>query len=97
MDTMIKEVKMFRRQTNTILLILLAAAVIFMSTGCKKLSINNLRANHFFQRANYEFTEGHYRQAIEEYEKALTYNPDLIHAYRFLGEAYKNMYKLLER
>jgi tetratricopeptide (TPR) repeat protein len=31
--------------------------------------------------------------AIEEYERALHYNPELIQAYRFLGESYKNMYK----
>jgi len=32
--------------------------------------------------------------AIEEYERALTYNPELVDAYRFLGESYKSLYKI---
>jgi len=84
---------MFRKDINTLLLVLVAVAVVFSFTSCKKLSINNLKANHYFSRANHNFTEQLYRDAIENYEKALEYNPELIEAYRFVGEAYKKLYK----
>lgn len=84
---------MFRKTTSTGLILLLVVAVLFMNTGCKKLSVNNLRANYYFSRANAEFTEQHYRVAIEEYEKALSYNSELLQAYRFLGESYKQIYR----
>jgi len=92
MDSMFKEVKMFRKKMIFILPILIVA-VIFFTPSCKKLNVNNLRANHHFTAANHHFTESQYRQAIEEYEKALEFNPDLTLAYRFLGESYKNQYR----
>ena len=84
---------MFRKVINTALLILLALAVIFISTSCQKLSINKLKANYHFTAANNNFSDNLYRKAIEEYELALSYNPDIVEAYRFLGESYKNLYK----
>ena len=84
---------MFRKRINTGLLILLITAVIFMSSGCQKLSVNKLKANYYFTKANHQFTDQKYRMAIEEYEKALEYNPNLIEAYRFLGESYKSIFR----
>lgn len=88
---MFKEVKMSRKKVIFILPILIVA-VIFSFSSCKKLNINQLKANHHFTKANNHFTENKYRLAIEEYEKALGFNPDLTQAYRFLGESYKNQY-----
>jgi tetratricopeptide (TPR) repeat protein len=90
---MFKEVKMFRKKTGFLVPILLVVAVIWVTPSCKKLNINRLQANHHFAKANNNFTENKYRLAIEEYEKALSYNPDLTDAYRFLGESYKNQYR----
>ncbi len=84
---------MFRKDIKTLLLVLVAVAVVFSFTSCEKLSINNLKANHYFSKANHNFTEQLYRDAIENYERALEYNPELIEAYRFVGEAYKKLYK----
>ncbi len=92
MDLMFKEVKMSRKKIIFILPILIVA-VIFFTPSCKKLNINQLKANHHFSKANNHFTESQYRLAIEEYEKTLEYNPELTLAYRFLGESYKNQYK----
>ena len=89
---MIKEVKMSRKKIIFILPILVVA-VIFATSSCKKLNVNQLKANHHFGKANNHFTESQYRLAIEEYERALEYNPELTLAYRFLGESYKNQYK----
>ena len=84
---------MFRKVINTSLLVLLVLAVVFSTVSCEKLKVRNLKANHHFTNANHHFTENKYRLAIEEYEKALSFNPDLTQAYRFLGECYKNLYK----
>jgi len=72
---------------------ILILAFIFATSSCQKLNINQLKANHHFSKANNHFTESQYRLAIDEYEKALEYNPELTLAYRFLGESYKNQYK----
>lgn len=72
---------------------MLAVAFIFITASCQKLSVKRLKANYHFNKANTLFSDNRYRQAIEEYEKALTNNPDLVEAYRFLGESYKSLYK----
>jgi tetratricopeptide (TPR) repeat protein len=92
MDLMFKEVTMSRRNITFILPILIVAVIVF-APSCKKLNVNQLKANHHFSKANNHFTESQYRLAIEEYERALEFNPELIQAYRFLGESYKNQYK----
>lgn len=92
MDLMFKEVKMLRKMSIFILPILIAA-VVFLTPGCNKLNVNELQANHHFAKANNFFTESQYRLAIDEYEKALEFNPELTEAYRFLGESYKNQYR----
>jgi tetratricopeptide (TPR) repeat protein len=84
---------MFRKMINTSLLTLLVLVVVFSTVSCEKLKVSNLKANHHFTNANTQFTDGKFRLAIEEYEKALSYNPGLIQAYRFLGESYKSLYK----
>ena len=81
------------RKKIIFILPILIVAVIFFMPSCKKLNVNNLRANHHFTAANNHFTESQYRQAIEEYERALEFNPELTLAYRFLGESYKNQYR----
>jgi tetratricopeptide (TPR) repeat protein len=73
--------------------ILFALIVIFAFTSCQKLKVSNLKANYYFNSANSLFTENQYRRAIEEYERALIYNPDLVEAFWYLGESYKNLYK----
>lgn len=80
------------RKRIIFILPILIVAVIFAVSSCKKLNINQLKANHHFTKANNHFTESKYRLAIDEYEKALEFNPDLTLAYRFLGESYKNQY-----
>ena len=78
---------------NTYLVILSVLAVVFIATNCQKISYGKLRANYHFSKANNHFRESHFRDAIEEYELTLKYNPDLVDAYRFLGESYKSLYK----
>jgi tetratricopeptide (TPR) repeat protein len=90
---MSKEVAMSRKNLLAALLAVIVAGLLFSTTGCEKLNINRLKANHHFSNANSLFTDQKYRLAIEEYEQALHYNPDLVQAYRFLGESYKSLYK----
>lgn len=84
---------MFRNNRNTVLIIFLALVFVFIATSCKKLKPGSLRANYHFNRANSLFGDGRYRQAIEEYETALSHNPELVEAHRFLGESYKSLFK----
>jgi len=84
---------MFRKTTNTSLLVLMILIIFFTTTSCEKLRVSNLQANWWFQRANANFTDSKFRLAIEEYERALGFNPQLVEAYRFLGESYKSLYK----
>jgi tetratricopeptide (TPR) repeat protein len=85
---------MFRKSTKYIMPILITVAVIFLVSSCQKLNYNYLMANHHFSKANNHFNENKYRLAIDEYEKALEYNPSLVDAYRYLGESYKSLYKI---
>jgi len=84
---------MSRKWMNTSFILLLALTFVFVSTSCEKISYGKLRANYHFSRANHHFRDSHFRDAIEEYELALKYNPELLEAYRFLGESYKSLYK----
>ncbi len=84
---------MSRKRINGLAVILLALAVLVTATSCEKLKVNNLKANYHFKRANSLFKEGKYRNAVAEYELALKYKPDLVQAYRYIGESYKSLYK----
>jgi tetratricopeptide (TPR) repeat protein len=85
---------MFRKSRKIIMPILAIVAVVLLASSCQKLNYNYLIANHHFTKANNHFSENKYRLAIDEYEKALKYNPDLVDAYRYLGESYKSLYKI---
>jgi tetratricopeptide (TPR) repeat protein len=86
------EVIMRQRLLNTIPLIFLVLAIIFASSGCGKFT-GKLSANYYFAQANKYFAEGQYRRAIGQYEIALGHNPNLVQAYQYLGESYKNLYR----
>jgi len=89
----VKEVVMLAKRINVLSVILLALAVLVTSISCEKLKVSNLQANYHFKRANSLFREGKHRNAVAEYELALKYKPDLIQAYRYIGESYKALYK----
>ncbi len=84
---------MSRQRINSLAVIFLALAVLVTATSCEKLKVNNLQANYHFKKANNLFREGKYRNAVTEYELALKYKPDLVQAYRYIGESYKQLYK----
>jgi len=85
---------MTRSRHNVILVAVLVLAVAFTAVGCGKLKVSRLRANYHFTEGNKLFNDGKFRDAITEYEKAVKFNPNLGNAYRFLGESYKNLYKV---
>lgn len=83
---------MFGKRANEYIGILTALALIIFLSSCGKLNPNYLKSNFHFNKANLLFKDGKYRQAIEEYEATLKFNPNQTAAYRFLGESYKNLY-----
>ena len=84
---------MFRKKAQGLWITVLALIIVFSAVGCEKLKISRLQANYHFNKANQLFTESQYRKAISEYEAALKYDPNLVQAFRFLGESYKQLYK----
>jgi tetratricopeptide (TPR) repeat protein len=76
-----------------VILIILVMIFIFFLTSCEKIKPKNLMANNHFFKGNHHFADGLYRKAIEEYEQALSLNPDLGDIYRYVGESYKNLYR----
>ncbi|HUU37877.1 MAG TPA: tetratricopeptide repeat protein [Candidatus Desulfaltia sp.] len=85
---------MRQKRIHFVFALLLVFTIALAFTSCEKLSVNKLRANYHFSKANQLFTDGKYRKAMTEYENTLKYNPDMIQAYRFLGESYKSLYKV---
>src|SRR5437763_811819 len=73
--------------------LVLVAGLGLAAAGCGKYSINNLRATQAFQTANEAYKKGEWKQAVGEYTRAVTLNPDLGYAYFFLGNSYDNLYK----
>jgi len=63
------------------------------TAGCGKYSISNLRATQAFQTGNEQYKKGEWKNAVQEYTRAVTFNPDLGYAYFFLGNSYDNLYK----
>ncbi len=80
------------KKMNPTLIAAIAVIIIFASISCENIKVSRLQANHYFTLANQAFSEQKYRDAIENYEKALELNPNLVQAYRFLGESYKAVF-----
>ncbi len=80
------------KRTSRVIVAALTLVLVFAAFGCQKLSVKKLTANYHFNKANSLFIDNKYSKAIVEYQAALTNNPGLIDAYRFLGESYKALY-----
>lgn len=83
---------MSRIRASRIIIGLFAVAIVVSTVACQKLNVNNLRANYYFNKGNALFNEKKYPKAIEEYEQAVKFNPNLKEAFRYIGESYKMIY-----
>ena len=73
---------------------LLAAALAVAgvgTSGCNKL--NFFRGQMAFKDANAAYGANDYKKAIDKYQEALGYNPNLSVAYFYLANSYDNLYK----
>ncbi len=75
----------------------LVTALGLAAAGCGKYSISNLRATQALQTGNMQYQRGDWQAAIQEYTRAVNFNPDLGFAYFFLGNSYDNLYKPTKR
>lgn len=66
-------------------------SVFFLS--CQKLSINSLKANYHFKKANKLYSDQNYKKALEEYKETLKYAPNLASAHFYLGSCYQLLFK----
>jgi tetratricopeptide (TPR) repeat protein len=67
--------------------------ILFNFVGCDKLKVSNLQGNYYLKQANRYYQEEVYRRAIEAYETALSYNPELKMVYIYLGTSYSQVYR----
>jgi tetratricopeptide (TPR) repeat protein len=67
--------------------------ILFHFAGCEKLKVSNLRGNYYLKQANRYYQDEVYRRAIEAYETALSYNPELKLVYIYLGTSYSQVYR----
>jgi len=77
----------------TFVLLSMVLVILFHFVGCDKLKVSNLRGNYYLKQANKYYQEEVYRKAIEAYETALSYNPELKMAYIYLGTSYSQVYR----
>lgn len=67
--------------------------VLGLLLACQQLSVNKLKANYHFKKANKFYEDQAFKKAVAEYEEAIKYNPKLSKAYLYLGLSYQTMYK----
>lgn len=84
-------------QVRFVRMVAVALLVTVAAAGCGKYSISNIRSLKAFQDANSLYSRQDYRAAIERYQDAVKYNPDLGYAYFFLGNSYDMLYKPTRR
>lgn len=77
----------------TFVLLSMVLVILFHFAGCEKLTVSNLRGNYYLKQANRYYQDEVYRKAIEGYETALSYNPELKLAYIYLGTSYSQVYR----
>ncbi len=82
-----------KKLTSTTMAISLLMVLLFTFTACEKLKVDNLKANYHFKNANKNYADEKYRRAIEDYEEALKFNPNLKVAYFYLGTSYSALYR----
>lgn len=81
------------KRASFVLVALIAFIFVVTFSSCEKLSVAKLRANYHFSKANQLFKDGKFRKALTEYENTIKYNPNMVQAYRYLGESYKSLFK----
>lgn len=84
---------MMKNVFATFVLLSMVLVILFHFAGCEKLKISNLQGNNYLKQANRYYQEEVYRKAIEAYETALSYNPNLKVVYIYLGTSYSQVYR----
>ena len=82
-----------KKNVSAILVVGMVMVLMFAFAGCEKLTVSNLQGNFHLKQANKYYQEEVYRKAIDEYEKALSYNPELKLTYVYLGTSYSQVYR----
>ena len=82
-----------KKYASSILLLFVVSVFMLGFSGCQQLLPEKLQANQHLKQGNAHYTDEKYKKAIDEYELALSLNPDLKQVYIYLGTAYSAMYK----
>ncbi|UCH94899.1 MAG: tetratricopeptide repeat protein [Candidatus Aminicenantes bacterium] len=82
-----------KKYVSAILVSGMVLVLLFHFSGCEKLKISSLQANYHLKQANKFYQDEVYRKAIDAYETALNYNPNLKLIYVYLGTSYSQIYR----
>jgi tetratricopeptide (TPR) repeat protein len=83
---------MKKNAASFIVLIMIVVLVVGF-TACDKLKMENLKANYHLRLANGFYQEEKFKKAVDEYQQALEFNPDLTQVYFHLATSYASLYK----
>lgn len=82
-----------KKNVSSLILLMVIGTLVFGLTACGKLKPSNLQANYHLRKANGFYLDEKFRKAVESYEKALQYNPNLKQIYFHLATSYAALYK----
>jgi tetratricopeptide (TPR) repeat protein len=91
------EEELMKKIVSAILAVGMVLVFMFSFSGCDKLKMSNLKANYYLKQANKYYRDEGYRKAIDAYETALSYNPDLKRVYVYLGTSYSQVYRPMKQ
>ncbi len=85
-----------KKNTASFIVLIVVVVLVLGFTACDKLKMKNLKANHHLRQANGLYQEEKFKKAVEEYELALEFNPDLTSIYFHLATSYASLYKSMK-
>jgi tetratricopeptide (TPR) repeat protein len=79
----------FRYTRAAVVIVGLAVA----SSACGKYSIGSIRSLKAFKDGLTEYEKGNYRAAVEDFDRAVGFNPEFGYTYFYLGNSYDNQFR----
>jgi tetratricopeptide (TPR) repeat protein len=79
----------FRYTRAAVVVVGLAVA----STACGKYSIGSIRSLKAFKDGLVDYEKGSYREAVDDFTRAVSFNPEFGYTYFYLGNSYDNLFR----
>ncbi len=82
-----------KKNVSSILVVFVVLVFVANFSACEKFKVSNLKANYQLKKANGYYMEEKYKKAVECYEEALSFNPEMKFIYLYLGTSYSSIYR----